>query len=179
MTFGYVGWNRWPRQDRNGRRMKSGWCVKTRQGRDSSETGSCAASSLGGVTCTPLGRRRYVSYGIIRVTLAVSRSLPAYTQLRTCHRTATSDAMCQEATSHLLSSIGLLASIKSRWGHGVDDVSLKSGLPTTSVSAITSRSLHVWQREKRKALLPTLATTDLETTHDRRQQSYQGRRQRP
>src|SRR5450631_3739121 len=39
-------------------------------------------------------------------------------------------AHCQEATSHPLSSIGLLASIKSRSGHGVDDVSLKRVEPT-------------------------------------------------
>jgi hypothetical protein len=36
----------------------------------------------------------------------------------------------------------------------------ESGLSITNVRAVTSRSLHIRQREKRKALLPTLATTD-------------------
>ena len=57
----------------------------------------------------------------------------------------------------------------SRCGKGVgsnDRSQPLTRIPITSVSAITSRSLHVRQGEKRKALLPTLATTDLETTHD-------------
>ena len=36
---------------------------------------------------------------VIRVTLAVRRSLPVYRQLRTCRCTAITDAMCQHATS--------------------------------------------------------------------------------
>jgi hypothetical protein len=36
-----------------------------------------------------------------RVTLAVSRSLPVYTQLRTCRRAAITDAMCQTRKSLL------------------------------------------------------------------------------
>ena len=37
-----------------------------------------------------------VSFGVIRVIMAVGRSLPVYLQLRTYRCTARSDAMCHE-----------------------------------------------------------------------------------
>lgn len=39
-----------------------------------------------------------VRAGVNRVVLAASRSLPVCTKLRTSHRTAISDAMCQQET---------------------------------------------------------------------------------